>query len=529
MIKMTTKKLIRIDLTLFIVILLLEIFFSLGASASSYIIQFAYNQLAKNILIGFLFFIVSSIFLSFLSTLLSSFATYLFSKQTQKYIHYIRDKIVKHYYYNNNSKVAEMENELNSNLQLLNKNYANQLLNIIQSIFLLITSISTLFLMNWSLTLLACILAITTLYIPRFTRKKSSLATKQISNKNSKYLLAIEDWFNGLEELRKYAAFDKLNLVMQKTSRQLENAFVKKQKIISIADFLNGCTNSFSQIAITFLAAILFFNHQVTFGVVIAAGNFSTSILSSLLTITTAMTRMQSVQEINKQIIELQQFNRPSKKPNNEIYSISTHNLSISFKNGETLYYPNLEIKKGEKILLCGDSGVGKSTLFKLILHQIKPTSGQVIFKDKYNRKLEPNYAQIGYIPQDGHLFPVSISDNITMFNDSLNSLVKKFVERTCLKKDVLNMSNGVETKVDLDKSNFSGGQKQKIILARNEIRNFPIMLADEAASAIDSTNTYHILKNLVSSNQTVIVIAHNLDSITENLFDRKIHLKYER
>ena len=132
MIKMTTKKLIRIDLTLFIVILLLEIFFSLGASASSYIIQFAYNQLAKNILIGFLFFIVSSIFLSFISTLLSSLATYLFSKQTQKYIHYIRDKIVKHYYYNNNSKVAEMENELNSNLQLLNKNYANQLLNIIQ-------------------------------------------------------------------------------------------------------------------------------------------------------------------------------------------------------------------------------------------------------------------------------------------------------------------------------------------------------------------------------------------------------------
>ncbi len=415
-----------------------------------------------------------------------------------------------------------MENELNSNLQLLNKNYANQLLNIIQSIFLLITSISTLFLMNWSLTLLACILALTTLYIPRFTRKKSSLATKQISNKNSKYLLAIEDWFNGLEELRKYAAFDKLNLVMQKTSRQLENAFVKKQKIISIADFLNGCTNSFSQIAITFLAAILFFNHQVTFGVVIAAGNFSTSILSALLTITTAMTRMQSVQEINKQIIELQQFNRPSKKPNNEIYSISTHNLSISFQNGETL-------KLLTKLLAYGDSGVGKSTLFKLILHQIKPTSGQVIFKDKYNRKLEPNYAQIGYIPQDGHLFPVSISDNITMFNASLNSLVKKFVERTHLKKDVLNMSNGVETKVDLDKSNFSGGQKQKIILARNEIRNFPIMLADEATSAIDSTNTYHILKNLVSSNQTVIVIAHNLDPITENLFDRKIHLKYER
>lgn len=62
-----------------------------------------------------------------------------------------------------------------------------------------------------------------------------------------------------------------------------------------------------------FFSCNFIFNHQVTFGVVIAAGNFSTSILSSLLTITTAMTRMQSVQEINKQIIKLQQFNRPSK------------------------------------------------------------------------------------------------------------------------------------------------------------------------------------------------------------------------
>ena len=422
--------------------------------------------------------------------------------------------------------MAEMENELNSNLQVLTKNYADKSLSIIQSSFLLVTSIGSLLLMNWMLTLLALILSVITLYIPRFTRQRASNATQKVVNRNSKYLLAIEEWFNGLEELRKYTAFNKLNLVMQEVSKNLETSFVKRKKVISIADFLNGCANSFSQIAITLLAAILFFNHQVTFGVIIAAGNFSSMILNCLLTITTSLTRIQSVQELNKQIVESQKVIPSHKEINtDEIYSISTHDLSISFKNGETIHFPDIRIKKGEKVLLSGDSGTGKSTLFKLILNKMYPTTGQVIFEDKYGKKISPNYAQIGYIPQDGKLFPTSIINNIIMFNNKLKQQVKNSIENNDLSKDIASMPNGFETKIDLDTINFSGGQKQKIILARNEIHNFSIILADEATSAIDSRSSYRILKNLVSSNKTVIVIAHNLTQDMEKLFSRKISL----
>ncbi|MBT8831117.1 ABC transporter transmembrane domain-containing protein, partial [Lactobacillus delbrueckii subsp. bulgaricus] len=83
---------------------------------------------------------------SFISYILSSLATYLFSKQTQKYIHSIRHKLISEYYHDKAPKVAEMENELNSNLQVLTKNYADQSLSIIQSSFLLVTSISSLLL-----------------------------------------------------------------------------------------------------------------------------------------------------------------------------------------------------------------------------------------------------------------------------------------------------------------------------------------------------------------------------------------------
>jgi len=514
---MSFQKLIKTNLLLFIVIIVLELLFAAGSATSSYIIQFAYNQLVKNILIGFLI-IIAYIF--------SSLATYLFSKQTQKYIHSIRHNLISKYFHDKAPKVAEIENELNSNLQVLTKNYADKSLSIIQSCFLLVTSIGSLLLMNWMLTLLALILSVITLYIPRFTRQRASNATQKVVNRNSKYLLAIEEWFNGLEELRKYTAFNKLNLVMQEVSKNLETSFVKRKKVISIADFLNGCANSFSQIAITLLAAILFFNHQVTFGVIIAAGNFSSMILNCLLTITTSLTRIQSVQELNKQIVESQKVISSHKEINtDEIYSISTHDLSISFKNGETIHFPDIRIKKGEKVLLSGDSGTGKSTLFKLILNKMYPTTGQVIFEDKYGKKISPDYAQIGYIPQDGKLFPTSIINNIIMFNNKLKQQVKNSIENNDLSKDIASMPNGFETKIDLDTINFSGGQKQKIILARNEIHNFSIILADEATSAIDSRSSYRILKNLVSSNKTVIVIAHNLTQDMEKLFSRKISL----
>lgn len=523
---MSFQKLIKTNLLLFIVIIVLELLFAAGSATSSYIIQFAYNQLVKNILLGFLIIIASSVFLSFVSYIFSSLATYLFSKQTQKYIHSIRHNLISKYFHDKAPKVAEMENELNSNLQVLTKNYADKSLSIIQSSFLLVTSIGSLLLMNWMLTLLALILSVITLYIPRFTRQRASNATQKVVNRNSKYLLDIEEWFNGLEELRKYTAFNKLNLVMQEVSKNLETSFVKRKKVISIADFLNGCANSFSQIAITLLAAILFFNHQVTFGVIIAAGNFSSMILNCLLTITTSLTRIQSVQGLNKQIVEFQKVIPSHKEINtDEIYSISTHDLSISFKNGETIHFPDIRIKKGEKVLLSGDSGTGKSTLFKLILNKMYPTTGQVIFEDKYGKKISPDYAQIGYIPQDGKLFPTSIINNIIMFNNKLKQQVKNSIENNDLSKDIASMPNGFETKIDLDTINFSGGQKQKIILARNEIHNFSIILADEATSAIDSRSSYRILKNLVSSNKTVIVIAHNLTQDMEKLFSRKISL----
>ncbi|WP_173008494.1 ATP-binding cassette domain-containing protein, partial [Lactobacillus helveticus] len=139
---------------------------------------------------------------------------------------------------------------------------------------------------------------------------------------------------------------------------------------------------------------------------------------------------------------------------------------------------------------------------------------------------LFPDLGKIGYIAQDSVLFPDSIKNNITMFNSSLDSRVEEFIEKVQLQKDVLKFPNGLETAIDLDTDNLSGGQKQKIVLARSQIHHSKFVLMDEATSAIDREATEKILQELLKSDVTLILIAHNFDQNLRKMFDREIHLK---
>lgn len=238
------------------------------------------------------------------------------------------------------------------------------------------------------------------------------------------------------------------------------------------------------------------------------------------------LTMMRSVKPLMKKISEDVISIETENRNNVDIpFVIRTQNLSLSFRNGETLEFPNIKINYGDKILLSGDSGTGKTTLFKLILGIMKPTHGKVIFADNDGQEILPDMSKIGYIPQEPNLFPGTIEQNITMYNSKLNSKVKTVVEEVGLSKDLSHFKNGLKTQLDLDKLNISGGQRQKIVLARAKIHESNIILIDEGTSAIDQKTTLDILKNLVQSKSTVVFIAHNFTEEMCRLFDKKIEL----
>ncbi len=211
------------------------------------------------------------------------------------------------------------------------------------------------------------------------------------------------------------------------------------------------------------LAGWLVKNHQIPIGALLVVGNFRYYLNGGIDTLTNGLGAMKGskelLAEVDKSASDIpMQAEKDVVMPN----VIKTKDLVLKFPNGEKLTYPDLEIKQGEKILLTGDSGAGKSTLFKLILGELKPSAGKVVYEDKAGKKINPDLSKIGYLPQDPVVFPASIEENITMFNEKLNGKVKQVINEVNFADDIAKFTEGLDEKINLDKLNISGGQRQK-------------------------------------------------------------------
>ena len=209
-----------------------------------------------------------------------------------------------------------------------------------------------------------------------------------------------------------------------------------------------------------------------------------------------------------------------------QIATVQIKSLSVQYPNGERITYPDFELKNGEKVLLTGDSGTGKSTLLKVLLGQIKPSTGEVIYCDKTGKKIKPDLRQLGYLAQDLLIFPGSIQENITMFKPKLNKKTVQVIHKTVFDSDQARLKNGIETQLDPQQELLSGGQKQKVVLMRALLHEKPILYLDEATSAIDQQATTKIFQNLMQSRATILAVAHNLTVEQRALFDREVHLE---
>jgi ABC-type multidrug transport system fused ATPase/permease subunit len=214
-------------------------------------------------------------------------------------------------------------------------------------------------------------------------------------------------------------------------------------------------------------------------------------------------------------------------------YLIETVNASFKYPNNDSYIIKNLnlKIKKGEKILLSGHSGVGKSTLIKLLMGFFPPTEGDIyIGSEKLNTKhdsIEKIRREISFLNQDTKLFKSTLFENMTYGST-------KNVER----EDVLwllksmnisifdKLSNGLDTEVDVGGESLSGGQKQITLLFRLYFREANIILMDEPISAIDANSLPEVLRVIkyISKEKTLLLISHS-DKI-KPIITRVIHLK---
>ncbi len=204
-------------------------------------------------------------------------------------------------------------------------------------------------------------------------------------------------------------------------------------------------------------------------------------------------------------------------------FNITFRNVSFAYReNTEVLNNINFEINPGEKVALVGKSGAGKSTILNLLLKFIEPISGEILVDDKPLKKVSRNswLANVTYLSQQPYLFHGTVRNNLLIAKkDATEEELFKSLKFVNIFDFILNSPQGLDTNVGEGGLSLSGGQIQRIALARAYLKNSPILVLDEPTANLDPEVEEEISNKIyeLMTNKTVITIAHRLNTITRS------------
>lgn len=248
----------------------------------------------------------------------------------------------------------------------------------------------------------------------------------------------------------------------------------------------------------------------------------ATSIINATKTVQEMRTNMERVQDI----MEYPPDVVPEKLASDVVYEklrgdIELRNVTFGYSRLDKplIENLNLHIKPGQKIAVVGASGCGKSTLTKLISGLYQPWSGEVLLDGKPMKKISRSVltGSVAVVEQDIMLFEDSITDNIRMWDKTVENFEVIMAARDAnIHDDIMSRSGGYEYRLSEGGRNFSGGQRQRLEIARVLAQDPTIIIMDEATSALDAKTEYDVVRNIQDRGITEIIIAHRLSTIRD-------------
>lgn len=342
----------------------------------------------------------------------------------------------------------------------------------------------------------------------------------------------VEENINGIRVVKSYVLEDEETNKFNKVSDIIYKNFSKAEKLIALNNPLMQASIYICILSISFFGAKIIVNTgmtELTTGELMTMFTYSIQILSSLMMLSMILVMITMSKSSGERIVEvLEEIPdiKSLKNPVKEVMDgrIKFDNVSFSYvndKNKECLKNINIDIKSGETIGVIGETGSGKSTFVNLIPRLYDVTEGEILVGgvNVKNYDLLNLRNNVACVLQKNILFSGTVVDNIRWGNENASiEEVKKVCKLAEADEFIKNLPEGYNTKIEQGGTNVSGGQKQRLCIARALLKKPKILILDDSTSAVDTKTDSLIRKSFKSEipNTTKIIIAQRISSVED-------------
>ena len=293
--------------------------------------------------------------------------------------------------------------------------------------------------------------------------------------------------------------------------------------VAAISDSLQGMLRYAAPLAVLLFGTLKVRNGELGIGQMLALSSLAAAALTPLASLTmtlAAIPRLQAYLERIEDVLFAPSEQDLTKRRSAPVLTGAVRLVNVSFRYSPltpiVLRNVNIDIVAGEFVAIVGRSGCGKSTLASLLTGLAEPTEGHVEYdgEDLARLELSSVRGQIGYVPQRPYLFSQSIRDNLTVGDPSITlDQVHAAAKLACIHDEILALPLGYDTIIS-NFAVFSGGQRQRLSIARALVRKPKLLLLDEATSAVDTSTERKIDEVIRNAGCTRVVIAHRMTTI---------------
>lgn len=450
--------------------------------------------------------------LVFTAYLITYVSAYLFLLTTQKAIQYLNKKLKYTFFTSDfykqkdlNVSSSDVINKVTSISNQIQKQYFQPLFNLIQCLMTIISTTIVVLKTNLLLGLIYIILSLLSMVPNQIGKKRMNQKMDSWSECNSSLITVMKDIFQGKNEIRK---FDVKNLFFRKfisTLSEEEERYFQLNRVQFSVQFCAWMCSIIADVIPMGVGLLMVAYHLdgVEIGTIVTLSLTADHVLGGIREFSSYQTQITSTKNIRNIKIIQDDTNKAVKTTSQNQLSVN----GISFARDKKLIFKhvNLQMKDRDKVIITGDSGVGKSTLLNIISGQLTPISGQVKF-GQGSIALSDSVL----ISQKPWLFKGTIAENLSLYQSFSEKRLIKVLKEVHLWKEL-----GVQPlnfEVESNGTNLSGGQAQRLVIARGLLRKKNLFLLDEITSSLDKENSAKIRTLIYQLPVMMIEVAHNID-----------------